>query len=63
MPIIISMYPSVEQTVRDFAKAARKFRKENNTRAKARQFLLRVGILEKHAKSPSGVRLAKPYRS
>jgi DNA-binding IscR family transcriptional regulator len=37
-------------------------RKKYNTPAKARQFLVKVGILEKHAGSKNGVRLAKPYR-
>ena len=37
-------------------------RKKYNTQTKAREFLLKVGILEKNRSSKNGVRLAKPYR-
>lgn len=56
------MNPSVEQTVREYRKASAALRKKYNTPAKARLFLLKIGILEKHAGSKNGVRLAKPYR-
>lgn len=56
------MIPSVEQTIREYRKASAALRKKYNTPAKARQFLLKIGILEKHARSKNGVRLAKPYR-
>ena len=54
---------SVEQTVRDYRKASAALRRKYNTPAKARQFLLKIGILEKHVPSLNGVRLARPYRS
>jgi hypothetical protein len=56
------MNPSPEQTVREYRAASAALRKKYNTPAKARQFLLKVGILEKHAGSKNGVRLAEPYR-
>lgn len=56
------MIPSVEQTVREFRKASAAVRRKYNTPTKARQFLIRAGILEKHLGSKNGVRLAKPYR-
>ena len=56
------MIQSVEQTVREYRKASAALRKKYNTPAKARRFLLKVGILERHAASKNGVRLAKPYR-
>ncbi|HEY8749129.1 MAG TPA: hypothetical protein VIM11_14195 [Tepidisphaeraceae bacterium] len=56
------MTQSVEQLVRNYRKASAVVRKKYNTPAKARQFLVKVGILEKHAGSKNGVRLAKPYR-
>lgn len=42
---------------------SKELRRKVNTPAKARAYLLKIGILEKHAKSPHGVRLAKQYRS
>ena len=56
------MVPSVEQVVKDYKKASRKLRRECNTPAKKRTFLLSAGILEKHKSSPHGVRLAKRFR-
>lgn len=56
------MMQSVEQLVRDYRKASAAVRKKYNTPAKARQFLIKAGILEKHPGSKNGVRLAKPYR-
>jgi len=56
------MNQSVEETIRNYRKASAAVRKKYNTPAKARQFLIKVGILEKHAGSKNGVRLAKPYR-
>jgi len=56
------MVQSVEQLVANYRKASAAVRKKYNTPAKARQFLVKVGILEKHAPSRNGVRLAKPYR-
>jgi hypothetical protein len=53
---------SVEKTVKEFRQIARKLRRENRDPAKARAFLLRAGIIEKHKSSPNGVRLAKRYR-
>jgi hypothetical protein len=56
------MIPTVEETVREFSRLVREARRKNNTPAKARAFLLRAGILEKHKSSPNGVRLAKRFR-
>lgn len=56
------MVQSVEQIVREHRKASAAVRRKYNTPAKARAFLLKAGILERHRKSPNGVRLAKPYR-
>lgn len=57
------MAPSVTQTVREYEKASRQFRKEiREDRQKAIDFLLRAGILEKDKKAASGVRLVKPLR-
>lgn len=53
---------SVEQVVRSFRKTSARVLREINTPAKARNFLIKAGILVKHSKSPNGVRLAKPYR-
>ena len=57
------MAQSVEQLVRNYRKASAAARRKYNTPEKARQFLIRAGILEKHAASRNGVRLAKPYRA
>lgn len=59
---LFSMVQSVEQLVANYREASAAMRKKYNTPAKARQFLVKVGILEKHASSRNGVRLAKPYR-
>lgn len=56
------MYPSVEETVRRYKLASAAVRRKYNTPAKARAFLVKVGLLEKHVGSPNGVRRAKPYR-
>lgn len=56
------MTQSVEQVVRSFHKASAKVLRENNTPAKARDFLVKAGILVKHSKSLNGVRLAKRFR-
>lgn len=56
------MTESVEQVVRSFRKTSARVLRENNTPAKARNFLIKAGILVKHSKSPNGVRLAKAYR-
>jgi hypothetical protein len=53
---------TVEQVVRNYRKASASVREKYNTPAKAREFLVRAGILAKHKSSPGGVRLAKPYR-
>jgi hypothetical protein len=53
---------SVEQVVKDFRKASQKVLRENNTPDKARAYLVKIGILEKHRKSAHGVRLAKQFR-
>jgi hypothetical protein len=53
---------TVEQVVALHRKAARKVRQQMRDPAKARAFLLRAGIAEKSASSPTGVRLAKRYR-
>jgi hypothetical protein len=55
------MMQTVEQIVRKFKTASRKVLRQNNTPAKARSFLLKAGILVKHRKSASGVRLAKRF--
>ena len=56
------MTQSVEELVRNYYLASAAVRRKYNTPAKARQFLVKVGILEKHASSRNGVRLSKPYR-
>jgi hypothetical protein len=61
-PIIHSMSHTVEQVVREYRKASRMVLRECNTPEKARAFLIKAGILERHSKSPNGVRLAKPFR-
>ena len=53
---------SSEQLATESHEALRKSLRENNTPAKARAFLLRCGIIEKHKGSPNGVRLAKKFR-
>ena len=58
----MAMYPSVEQTVRDFHKGMKKLRREHRDPAKARAFLVRAGIAELHKGSPNGIRLAKRFR-
>ena len=59
---IYEMVPSVEQTVREFRKASAAVRRKYNTPKKAKEFLIRAVILEKHTGSRNGVRLARPYR-
>jgi len=56
------MMQSVEQLIRSYRKASAEVRKKYNTPAKARAFLVKAGILERHARSRNGVRLAKAYR-
>ena len=56
------MAQTVEEIVRDYDRASKLLLREKNTPAKARAFLLKAGILEKSARSPNGVRLAKRYR-
>jgi hypothetical protein len=56
------MVQSVEEIVREYLQAARKMRRENRDPAKAKAFLLRAGIAERHKASPNGIRLAKRYR-
>jgi hypothetical protein len=56
------MVQSVEQLVREYRATSKRVLRENNTPEKARAFLLKAGILEKHSKSPHGVRLAKRFR-
>jgi len=56
------MGQSVEQLVRGYRRASAAVRRKYNTPAKARAFLIKAGILERHAGSKNGVRLAKPYR-
>jgi hypothetical protein len=56
------MTQSVEQIVRDFRKVSGRVLRKNKGSAKARSFLLKAGILEKHKKSVSGVRLARRFR-
>jgi hypothetical protein len=53
---------TVEQVVRRYRTASAAVRKKYNTPAKAREFLIKAGILEKHPSSKNGVRRAKPYR-
>jgi len=53
---------SVEQIVRDSIEAMDSVRRKYDTPAKAREFLLKIGILEKHKRSKNGVRLAKRFR-
>jgi hypothetical protein len=53
---------TVEQLVERHRKASQKLRKRLRDPAKARAFLLRAGIAEKSASSPTGVRLAKRFR-
>ncbi len=56
------MQQSTEQIVRETQAAMAQVRREMNTPAKARAFLIEAGILERHKGSKDGVRLAKPYR-
>jgi hypothetical protein len=56
------MTQTVEQVVREYRKASRKFRRDMRDPAKARAFLLRAGIAEKSKSSPNGIRLAKRFR-
>ena len=56
------MTQTVEQIVRKFKTDSKTLLRENKSPAKARSFLLQAGILEKHRKSPGGVRLAKKFR-
>ena len=56
------MTQSVEQVVRSYRAASAAVRRKYNTPAKAREFLVKAGILEKSSSSKNGVRLAKPYR-
>jgi tetratricopeptide (TPR) repeat protein len=60
--IIKHMTQTAEQVVKEFRRIARRLRLEHRDPAKARAFLLRAGIAEKHKSSPGGVRLAKRYR-
>ena len=53
---------SPEQLAQQTMAALKKSLRENNTPEKARAFLLRCGIIEKHKGSPNGVRLAKRFR-
>jgi hypothetical protein len=57
------MVDSVDQIVRRYRQASAKLRREHNTPAKARAFLVKAGILERHRESANGVRLAKRFRS
>lgn len=56
------MTQSVEQVVLRYHEASEKVLRSHNTPEKAREFLLKAGILEKHRQSPNGVRLAKRFR-
>jgi hypothetical protein len=56
------MAPSVDQFVRNYREASAALRRKYNTPAKARQFLIRAGFLEKHKGSKNGVRPTEPYR-
>ena len=62
LPIIPKVTQSVEQVVKQYRKASRKLRREIRDPAKARAFLLRAGIIERHKSSPGGFRLAKRFR-
>ena len=56
------MGQTVEQIVREYQKASRMIQHKIKTPAKARAFLLKTGIIEKHSNSRNGVRLAKQFR-
>jgi hypothetical protein len=56
------MGQTVEQVVREYHKASKMVLSKIKTPEKARAFLLKAGIIEKHSKSRNGVRLAKPFR-
>lgn len=56
------MGQTVEQVVREYRKASKMVLGKIKTPAKARAFLLKAGIIEKHSKSSHGVRLAKQFR-
>jgi hypothetical protein len=56
------MIQTVEQVVREYHEASQMVLRKIKTPEKARAFLLKAGILEKHSKSRNGVRLAKRYR-
>jgi hypothetical protein len=60
--IIKIVTKSVDQVVGDFRKACEQARREHRDPAKARAFLIRAGIIEKHKGSPNGVRLVKELR-
>jgi hypothetical protein len=57
-----TMTQSVEQIVSNFETVLGKVLRTHKSPAKARAFLLKAGILEKHRRSTSGVRLAKRFR-
>ena len=58
------MYPTPEQTLKEYKKASAKLMREiGGDTLKAREYLIKIGILEKHEGSKHGLRLTKPYRS
>jgi hypothetical protein len=56
------MSDSTDEMIKRFRKIAAKLRKEHKDPAKAKAFLIRAGIIEKHASSPNGIRLVKQLR-
>jgi hypothetical protein len=58
------MDPTPTEDLREFTKDSKAFLKQiRQNPAKAKAFLLEVGILVRSKASPSGVKLAKRYRS
>jgi hypothetical protein len=53
---------SSEQLARESLDAMKKTMRKLNTPAKARAFLIKCGIIERHKGSPNGVRLTKHFR-
>lgn len=56
------MGQTVEQVVREYQKASKRVLSKVKTPEKARAFLLKAGIIEKHPGSSNGFRLAKHFR-
>ena len=51
------------QAVKDYMAASRKLRKELSSPAKARAFLVKIGVAERTRSGTKPIRLAKRFRS